>query len=231
MTNIFISHSSQDRQASNLAKELEKYGLDIWISKQNIRGGQKWEKSIKQGIRDCDFFVIVLSSNSVVSSEVIKEFKLAFNHNKIIIPVVVESIDSSVLKEGLWKSIELTQQIDLVENWESGIRKILSSVRGKIEVFIAHATEDTESAKTLSHMLSKYGFKPWLAKDIHGGREWQEVIAKKIEHCNVFTALFSEQSIKKESFFQEEYKQALENYVKSRKRNKRIKGTLNFRFP
>jgi hypothetical protein len=76
---IFICHAHQDSVvATEIYERLEKLGYDPWLDKMNLIAGQKWDYEIKKAVKEADFFVILLSKNSVSKKGYIqKEFKLA----------------------------------------------------------------------------------------------------------------------------------------------------------
>jgi hypothetical protein len=85
---VFISYSRADsRLASYIVRALEDRGHDPWIDVEEITSGS-WAASIVEAIRQSDVVVVLLTSNSVQSKEVIKEVRLAAKRHAPIIPVV-----------------------------------------------------------------------------------------------------------------------------------------------
>lgn len=72
------------------------------MDKHDILPGEKWELAIKRAIRDCDFFLICLSKNSVNKRGVLqKEIRIALDicqgmidNDIYIIPVRLEECDA-----------------------------------------------------------------------------------------------------------------------------------------
>ena len=63
---IFISYAREDIEAAKrLYGDLQKKGLYPWFDQKSILAGEKWEITIKNAIKDCRYFVALLSSNSV----------------------------------------------------------------------------------------------------------------------------------------------------------------------
>ena len=86
MSKIFISYSRQNTSfVDKLIEELEKRGLNVWVDRENIRGGTAWRAEISNAIRRSDTFIIVLSEQSALSDNVTKELALADKHKKTII--------------------------------------------------------------------------------------------------------------------------------------------------
>jgi len=78
MSRIFISYSRRDLEIVNsIAEKIEAAGMGVWIDRQDIKAGKTWRIQIVEAIATCDAFVLMLSSNSVVSDNVRREIDLA----------------------------------------------------------------------------------------------------------------------------------------------------------
>ncbi len=66
MAQIFISYAREDFQhAKVLYQLLTSHGFSPWMDKVDLLGGQQWRPAIEQAIRKADFFLLLLSRNSV----------------------------------------------------------------------------------------------------------------------------------------------------------------------
>ena len=93
MSDIFISYSSKDREkAEQLTELLASAGLSVWIDRQGIIGAEKWATEIVEGINSCSTFILLLSTHSVESENVLRELSLASEKRKRVLPVDIESI-------------------------------------------------------------------------------------------------------------------------------------------
>ena len=91
MPDIFISYSRKDSaHAIELAERLRADGMDVWIDQRGIVGAEKWATEIVEGIRACSTFIILLSSNSIESENVLRELSLASEKRKRVLPVDIE---------------------------------------------------------------------------------------------------------------------------------------------
>lgn len=80
MSSIFLSHSSKDKDfVRNLARDLERYGADIWLDEAEMRVGDSLVSKIGAGINDFEYLGVVLSPYSVKSEWVQKEVEIALN--------------------------------------------------------------------------------------------------------------------------------------------------------
>ena len=63
---IFLSYASPDRErVVEFSDYLAHHGLNVWIDKRRLKGGQNWDFEIKRALQKAAVIVIFLSSNSV----------------------------------------------------------------------------------------------------------------------------------------------------------------------
>jgi hypothetical protein len=74
MSNVFLSHSSKDKDfVEKLANDLNKQGVRVWFDKWEIKVGDSIVEKINDGLSKNDYLAIILSPNSVNSNWVKKE--------------------------------------------------------------------------------------------------------------------------------------------------------------
>lgn len=80
MKDIFLCYSSKDsHRALKLKAEIENLGYSIWLDKEDLLPGQKWESHIGNAINNSRVVIVCLSTNWVgEKSFVHKELKTAF---------------------------------------------------------------------------------------------------------------------------------------------------------
>jgi len=94
MADIFISYSSKDRgKADQLIELLASAGLSVWIDKSGIDVATSWSGEIVDAIEGCKAFVVLISPNSIISANVIKEVSLAAEQKKKILPLDLEPVE------------------------------------------------------------------------------------------------------------------------------------------
>lgn len=85
---IFVSHSSKDNILANkIVSGLEKAGYKCWIAPRDINPGTPYARSIMEGIKGCDTFIVLITDNSIVSEDVLNEVDNAHSLRKRLIPV------------------------------------------------------------------------------------------------------------------------------------------------
>ena len=121
---VFLSHSSADKEfADLLAETLRKHGIPVWYSQTNILGAQQWHDEIGEALKRCDWFIVILTGNSVQSMWVKREIMFALNDNRFsnkIIPILCQSCDYDNLS---W-TLSLFQIIDFRQNSDDGFREL-----------------------------------------------------------------------------------------------------------
>ncbi len=121
---VFISHSSRDREVVvRLARMLKDHKVDYWFS-VHIAGAKQWHDEIGRALDRCDWFLIVLTPNSVRSQWVKRELLFALNegrYNEKIIPVLRRPCEYARLS---WTLPEL-QLVDFSGSFDVGCRQLL----------------------------------------------------------------------------------------------------------
>jgi adenylate cyclase len=90
---IFISYSSKDRaEASNLVRQLQSAGFDVWIDSRGIGAATSWSKEIAIALEECSVVCVLLSENSLASHNVAKEVGVAAELGKQFLPIELEIV-------------------------------------------------------------------------------------------------------------------------------------------
>ena len=134
---IFISCSSQDRKAAEtICKAVEQRGLQCWISSRNIGPGENFQELITRAIRSAKLMILVFSANANNSLEVKKEIALAGRYNVVVVPVRVEDV---VPNDALSYELAVRQWIDMFDNWEDAIERLVLQLSAVIQADAAAA--------------------------------------------------------------------------------------------
>lgn len=92
----FISHAVEDKLAiaNDLCLRLEKAGLKIWYSGKELMPGDSLEKTIKKGLSQSRYGIVILSRKYLEKNWTMKEFYMLLakeiEHRKVIIPVLYD---------------------------------------------------------------------------------------------------------------------------------------------
>ena len=62
---VFLSYASQDAEAAQrICDALRAAGVEVWLDKSELRGGDAWDRSIRQQIHDCALFMPIISQHT-----------------------------------------------------------------------------------------------------------------------------------------------------------------------
>jgi formylglycine-generating enzyme required for sulfatase activity len=93
---VFISYSIKDKNVADaVCSIMEKNGIRCWFAPRDITPGLPFAEAIIDGIKGSKVFVLVYSSNSNQSHQVIKEVDRAVHHGLAIIPLRLEDVPMS----------------------------------------------------------------------------------------------------------------------------------------
>lgn len=122
---VFLSHSSRDRQfASEVAEVIRRHGIPVWYSETNIVGAQEWHDEIGAALQRCNWFVVILSPNSMKSTWVKNELLFALNHHQYknkIVPILHKNCKYEKLS---W-TLSNFQIVDFRQSDADGYRELL----------------------------------------------------------------------------------------------------------
>ena len=102
---VFLSYASQDAAAAKrICDALRAAGIEVWFDQSELRGGDAWDRSIREQIHDCRLFVPVISAQSDARPEGYfrREWKLAVDRTHdmservaFLVPVVIDDTSDS----------------------------------------------------------------------------------------------------------------------------------------
>ncbi|MBI3821693.1 MAG: Hsp70 family protein [Planctomycetes bacterium] len=92
----FISYSTIDSQAAQtVCATLENHGLKCWIAPRDIMPGMSYGGAICTAIEECRLLILVLSSASNASEQVLREVEIAASERRPILPLRIEDVTLS----------------------------------------------------------------------------------------------------------------------------------------
>jgi TIR domain len=93
MRDVFISYSSEDREAAEqICQALESRGLSCWIAPRDIQGGQSWAAAIVRAIEECRVMLVVVSTSANISRQMPREVELADSKHRAVLPVRIQNV-------------------------------------------------------------------------------------------------------------------------------------------
>ncbi|MFH1764461.1 MAG: TIR domain-containing protein [Gemmatimonadota bacterium] len=93
---VFISHSSRDKTTADaICGSLETNGIRCWIAPRDITPGATWGEEIISALSRCTVMVVVLSSGSNDSPQVLREVERAISKGLVVVPFRIEDVSPS----------------------------------------------------------------------------------------------------------------------------------------
>jgi hypothetical protein len=121
---VFISHSTLDRERveNEIVGLLQSKGIETWYAKDDIVTAEVWERSIREGLKRCEWFLVAVSPNAIKSEWVQREVHWAMERRagKVVV-VLLEPCDPADLHLGL----DRIQFADFTEDISEGQRRLL----------------------------------------------------------------------------------------------------------
>jgi hypothetical protein len=126
MARIFISYSRSDVTfARDLTANLSDLGADVWLDVDDIPAGENWGRAIQQGLDSSDVMIVVISPDSMASTNVENEWQYFLDQGHPVIPV-------------LWRPAKVhfqlhrLQYIDFhTQDFDKALRQLHSELRRK----------------------------------------------------------------------------------------------------
>jgi TIR domain len=102
---VFLSYASADREAARVLRDaLPAFGLEVWYDESELGGGDVWDQKIRKQIRECDYFMPIISAQTEARHEGYfrREWRLAVERtldmaddHAFLLPVVIDDTSQS----------------------------------------------------------------------------------------------------------------------------------------
>jgi hypothetical protein len=102
---VFLSYASEDRQAArSVGATLRAAGLEVWFDENELGGGDAWDQKIRRQIRECDYFMPLVSAQTDARREGYfrREWRLAVERtldmaddHLFLLPIVIDATDQA----------------------------------------------------------------------------------------------------------------------------------------
>lgn len=119
---IFFSYSRDDSMfVMELAKDLRAAGATVWLDQLDIQPGTHWDSSVEKALQESNTLLVVLSSSSVKSHNVMDEVSYALEENKKVVPLLKENCQIPFRLRRL-------QYADFSGNRETGLKHLVDAL-------------------------------------------------------------------------------------------------------
>lgn len=156
MADVFISYSTHDINRANAVRDLLKAkGISCWMGDKDIHASSTYTEVITKAIKNCNVFLLMLSSHAQESTYVLSEFECAISLKKKIVPIIIENFK---INEEFLFHIRHRQAIKAYEDWKEAQKELLDTVKyllqnlqskeRKKEPFITQSVSDVNNTVT-----------------------------------------------------------------------------------
>jgi TolB-like protein len=108
LPSVFLSYASEDRQAARtIGDALPAFGLEVWYDESELGGGDLWDQKIRKQIRECDYFMALVSAQTEARHEGYfrREWRLAVERtldmaddHPFLLPIAIDDIDQATAR-------------------------------------------------------------------------------------------------------------------------------------
>ncbi|KOG31396.1 HEAT repeat domain-containing protein [Streptomyces resistomycificus] len=138
MNRTFLSYVGENRTTVvRLARTLRAFEVDVWLDRDRLAPGVRWATAIREAIARGDFFIACFSreyherSRSYMNEELvlaIDELRCRTTSRAWFIPVLLNECEVPDRDIGAGETLRSLQWVNLYEDWDRGIDRILAVV-------------------------------------------------------------------------------------------------------
>ena len=138
MSHVFLSDCRENQTAIDvLASQLSDAGVIVWLDRNDLRPGERWQGAIRDAIRGGAFFVACFSHEYSLKarSYMNEELTIAIEEIRMrgdrlwFIPVLLSACRVPSLRISASETLQDLQFVSLFDNWQAGVKRVLDVVR------------------------------------------------------------------------------------------------------
>jgi len=127
---VFLSHAASDKVlVRKFAERLKKSGIKIWLDESSFKLGSNWVHEIERGLDTADYIIFFISSRSIKSSWVEREWQLAMHRQlssekgPMLLPILLEPTEIPPL-------LRTIQYLDMTDgNINKAVKQIVKIIK------------------------------------------------------------------------------------------------------
>jgi hypothetical protein len=138
MAHVFVSYVREDSAVvDRLCTVLRVSDVEVWLDRDRILPGQRWQEAIRSAISEGAFFIACFSKEYILKERTFMNEELTLAIEELrkrpvnrawFIPVLLNPCDVPDRNIGGGESLNAIQRVSLFSDWEAGIQEILSVV-------------------------------------------------------------------------------------------------------
>ncbi|WKN43259.1 toll/interleukin-1 receptor domain-containing protein [Tunicatimonas pelagia] len=178
---VFLSHSHSDKHfVRKLARDLDSHGVRCWLDEAEMKIGDSLMQKIREGIDSVDYFIIVLSPNSVNAPWVVNELDVAMNHHISgkpikVLPILLKKCDLPGFLIG-----KLYGDFQQEDEYNNSFKKLINSLDIVYNKSVLNSTKSTNNLETCLEKASFINL-PLLSKPFYRPFQYIGMTVQKAE--------------------------------------------------
>ena len=197
---VFLAHNSQDKpQVREIAKQLKRRGLKVWLDEEQIPPGRPFQDVIQQALQNVKSAAIFIGTEGLGNWQILEFRSLITRFVEADIPIIpvllpgVEGIPDKLLFLRELNYVKFENGIndfEALDKLESGIRqkhvKSFPKTCEHFDVFLCYNEKDRNEVKQIAEQLKERQIeerriRPWLdIWEVPPGRFLEDVLADRI---------------------------------------------------
>lgn len=154
-TAVFVSYSrTRSELAGDLVNALIEDGVSCWIDRFGIGPAEQWRSALCEGILEAANFVVLLDLAWLDLTICQEEYKLAVDHGKTLIPIVVEDVSP--------------------DGWKALVRHVPEELASRNYIWAHHVSFPDIVREVIAAVRTDYEWKHLLSRLEQRARRWQE---------------------------------------------------------
>ena len=109
-----------------LATDLRAAGVDCWLDQLDIPAGERWDAEIEQALSAAERLIVVLTPDSVASTNVMDEVSFLLEREKPVIPILLQECKVPM-------RLRRVQHLDFTGDYQAGLARLLEQLEGGSE--------------------------------------------------------------------------------------------------
>lgn len=161
MSDVFISYSHADASLREaVVQKLETAGIQCWYAPRNIQPGEEWADAIINGLKNSKVMILIFTSSSNASVQVLREVGLAVDFKKAIIPF---KCDETMPSGSMQYYLSTLHWMDSAGTKEQALDELLELTRKSLSGENRENTPSKNSESSGKKKLSSQKLILWIA--------------------------------------------------------------------
>jgi WD40 repeat protein len=197
LANVYVSYATAEKEfVRSLDEAFRQRQRRIYIDWSNAPLTAEIEKEIRSRIAAADYFVIVISPDSITSPRCLQELALASEQKKRLVPILRYEVPPAALPEAL-RGLGLVS-FRRGDDFNQAIGVLLRTLAAELRLsgFVSYSRKDQVFVDKLDDAFKTSQRKVWIdRKEIRHTEEWLQAIYSGIEAADNFIFIISEDSV------------------------------------